>query len=218
MGDRQAPGRPPAIEERATDLAPVARDVYFQFGRFITSSPRSYDRTKLLEHARVLPGEDGKMHWEMMTDDKGVTWSGAAAAAAADAEVAADGGGGSSSPRQRPQANDPKRVLFEENCQKKGLTFGMWNSRLLRLLRQVGIRDAFINRRVRREKDSPIPLGETVKWNDGNSKEIEVVFSKQRTEVSASQNRRRRKLLLPFWRASPPRTELEGLKEHFWLA
>jgi len=50
------------IEARAVTLAPPARDAYFQFQRFLAD--HAYDRSKLLEHAAVVAGEDGRMHWE----------------------------------------------------------------------------------------------------------------------------------------------------------
>ena len=51
-----------AIEARAEELKPIARDSYFQFQRFLVS--KKFDPTKLLENAKKVPGEDGNVHWE----------------------------------------------------------------------------------------------------------------------------------------------------------
>ena len=51
-----------SIEARAADLKPPVREAYFQFQRFLET--HGFDRSKLLEHAAVVPGDDGRMHWE----------------------------------------------------------------------------------------------------------------------------------------------------------
>ena len=63
-----------AIEARAEELKPIARDSYFQFQRFLVS--KKFDPTKLLENAKKVPGEDGNVHWEANRGTAGESFEG----------------------------------------------------------------------------------------------------------------------------------------------
>jgi hypothetical protein len=184
------------IAARSAELGPLARDAYFQFLRFLEE--KHFDSRKLLENAKKVPGEDGKVRWEAIPRDDSPPSVSPAAAPTMPSPVptAATVAGGSmlsaSASGRALVSTAPDTLLFEAEVRKKPharARFGVvsWDTRWIRLnydyLLRYGIKKygRFIEK-TPPNGNSPLPINGLLNYVIGKIKEktggadIEVRF------------------------------------------